>query len=109
MITSKEQLFSAYPKKTITLDLPDVEGLSMVFLELSVKDKVDYSRLAQKEDILPLELAGFIIARSAEILSDEDAETIVNTLSVEALTFFSKEILKLSGMSQEAQEDAEKN
>ena len=35
MITSKEQLFSAYPKKAITLDLPDVEGLSMVFLELS--------------------------------------------------------------------------
>tara|TARA_R110001599_G_scaffold100770_5_gene258099 strand:- start:2340 stop:2669 length:330 start_codon:yes stop_codon:yes gene_type:complete len=109
MITSKEQLFAAYPKKSITLDLPDVEGISMAFHELSVKDKIDYGRFAQKEGITSLDLAGFVIARSADILTDDDAEMIMNRLSVQALGYCSKEILKLSGMSQEAQEEAEKN
>ena len=109
MITDKEQLFAAFPKKTITLQVPGVDGLSMVFQELSVKDKIDYGQFAQKEGIHSLDLAGFVIARSAEVLSDDDAPRIVSSLSVEALVHFSKEVLKLSGMHEAAAEEAEKN
>lgn len=106
MIESREQFFSAAPKrKTIELD---VGSEKMVFSELSVKDRYDYFELKKDGGVDVDKAAAFVLVRSSSFLSDDDIEQVVKMFSPESLALISHQILALSGMIKTYEEEEEK-
>ena len=108
MIESKESLFGRFEKKKIVLSIPDVEDSEMAFHAFSVRDKSDYQKLHKERSDEPAYIACFVIARSCPFLNDDDIDGLLDNLSLDAVNYFSLEILRLSGMISDSAEDAEK-
>ncbi len=106
MIQSKEQFFKAAPKrKELEIEIGDE---TMVFRELSVKDREEFFALG-REDGRDLDIAAaFVLVRASDIFEDEDIKTLVDCLSPEALALTSHKILALSGMIAKAEAETQK-
>ncbi len=111
MINSKEAFFSKFEnvkKKTLKLIVPGTEE-ELELHALGVKDKENFVEYAKLHGHNSMRLAGFLIVRASSIFEDEDIEAVCDSLSNAALSYISREILTLSGLVKEAEEEAGKN
>lgn len=107
MIDSKEEFFSKFKRKEISLEVPG-SGEEMRFHALSIKDKEDFVEYAKKHGEGSMRLAGFLIVRASDVFEDDDMEDVCNSLTNDDLGYLSREILRLSGLMKESEEEAEK-
>lgn len=108
MISSKDAFLSSFGKQKIALPVPGTDE-TIELCALSTKDRIDYVEFFKSHENAPVYSLAFVICRACDFLSDEDIDTILDTLEEDVIAEYAGKVMEISGMLKESAEDAAKN